>query len=411
MEEKKKGRWAAFWKLWTAPEASLPPRNRLFITRPASVDKVFLVSMLLVLVVGLISLYSASYAYSYYMNDGDSYYYISSQIKFVILGLVLMTGISFVDYHVLHWLAFPIFVISELLLGVVLLLPATHGVHRWIKFTAAFRFQPSELAKFAIVLLFAHLIVHYKDDMKKAGKGFWSLIGFLGAACVLILPEPHLSGTILVAALGFAMMFIGGTRGRWLGLLVAAGVVLVFVAVFVLGYEKDRFDVLADPLGVYNSNVKYDETRTGRDVAWQTVQSLYAIGSGGLIGEGFGNSRQKHLFLPEPQNDFIFSIVCEELGWIGAVVIILLFVFLLWRGFMVGMQAPDKFGSLLAIGITTQLGLQVVMNLAVISNSMPNTGISLPFFSYGGSSMIMLLMEMGVMLSISRHGRYYAGKS
>ena len=402
--------WSYLRSFLKPPEGVLRPKGIWYFTRPAKSDKVFLISMLLVLVAGLLSLYSASYAYSYYVNDGDSYYYIVSQLKYVGLGLGFMVIISHIDYHILHRLAVPIFLLSEALLTVVLFLPATHGVRRWIKFTSTFRFQPSELAKFAIILLFAHLIIHLKDDMKTFRKGFL-LFGFLlGITCVPVLLEPHLSGTILVACLGVALMFIGGTRGRWIFITFLVGLAVVALAVFVFGYEKDRFDVLLDPLGVYTSDVKYDGDRTGRDVAWQTVQSLYAIGSGGLIGEGFGNSRQKHLFLPEPQNDFIFSVVCEELGWIGAVVIILLFVFFLWRGFVIGMQAPDKFGSLLAIGITTQVGLQVAMNLAVISNSMPNTGISLPFFSYGGSSMIMLLMEMGVMLSISRQGRYYSGK-
>ena len=164
----------------------------------------------------------------------------------------------------------------------------------------------------------------------------------------------------------------------------------------------ERIDVWRDPIGVYTSGETYEGGVTGRDMAWQTVQSLYSIGSGGLMGQGLGNSRQKHLFLPEPQNDFIFAIVCEELGFIGAVLIIVLFALLVWRGFTIGMKAPDKFGSMLAIGLTAQIGIQVVMNLAVVTNTVPNTGISLPFFSYGGTSLVMLLAQMGVVLSVSR---------
>ena len=185
-------------------------------------------------------------------------------------------------------------------------------------------------------------------------------------------------------------------------LTILLGVAAVFLMVFVLGYEQDRIEVWLNPLEVYVSDKVYEGGLSGRDLAWQTVQSLYAIGSGGLMGQGLGNSRQKHLFLPEPQNDFIFSIVCEELGFVGAALIVILFALLVWRGFTIGMKAPDKFGSMLAIGLTAQIGVQVVMNMAVVTNIMPNTGISLPFFSYGGTSLVMLLAQMGVVLSVSR---------
>ena len=235
------------------------------------------------------------------------------------------------------------------------------------------------------------------------------MLGILGFTAVLILIEPHLSGTILLLMIGLVMLFIGGARLPHLGTIVGIGVVGVLIMVVFLGYEQDRIDVWLDPVGVYTSDVVYESGLTGRDVAWQTVQSLFAIGSGGLMGEGLGNSRQKHSFLPEPQNDFIFAIVCEELGFIGAVLIILLFAALVWRGFVIGMRAPDKFGSMLAIGLIAQIGMQVVFNLAVITNSFPNTGISLPFFSYGGSSLLMLLAQMGVLLSVSRQTKRLAG--
>ena len=191
-------------------------------------------------------------------------------------------------------------------------------------------------------------------------------------------------------------MFVGGCRVRYLLGLVALGVLVVFVAIFVLGYEQERIDVWLNPLEVYNRDY------TGRSQAWQTVQSLYTIGSGGLLGQGLGNSRQKHLFLPEPQNDFIFAVVCEEIGFIGALFILLLFALLIWRGFVIAMNASDKFGSIFALGLTAQIGIQVILNIAVVTNSMPNTGISLPFFSYGGTSLVMLLAQMGIVLSISR---------
>ena len=188
-------------------------------------------------------------------------------------------------------------------------------------------------------------------------------------------------------------MYVGGTRLVYLLGTIGIGGAAAGYMIFGMGYEKDRIDVWLKPLEMFTKD---------KDMAWQTVQSLYAIGSGGLMGQGLGNSRQKHLFLPEPQNDFIFSIVCEELGFIGAVLIIILFGLLVWRGFVIGMKAPDKFGSMLAIGLTGQIGLQVAFNVAVVTNTIPNTGISLPFFSYGGTSLVMLLAQMGVVLSVSR---------
>lgn len=371
-------------------------------------DMPFFILLLVVLAVGLVCLFSASFAYSYYRNGGDSYYYIKRQLIYAVVGVIIMIGVSFVDYHALRRFAVPIMLGSWGLLGLVMLLPEIQNVHRWIRL-GPISIQPSEIAKFAIILLFAHLISRNPEGIKSLKKGFLPLFGVLAFTAVLILIEPHLSGTILLLMIGLVMLFIGGARLPHLGTIVAIGVVGVVIMVVFLGYEQDRIDVWMDPIGVYTSDAVYESGQTGRDVAWQTVQSLFAIGSGGLMGEGLGNSRQKHSFLPEPQNDFIFSIVCEELGFIGAVLIILLFAALVWRGFVIGMRAPDKFGSMLAIGLIAQIGMQVVFNLAVITNSFPNTGISLPFFSYGGSSLLMLLAQMGVLLSVSRQTKRLAG--
>ncbi len=371
-------------------------------------DMPFFILLLVVLAVGLVCLFSASFAYSYYRNGGDSYYYIKRQLIYAVIGIIIMIGVSFIDYHVLRRFAVPIMLGSWGLLGLVMLLPEIQNVHRWIRL-GPISIQPSEIAKFAIILLFAHLISRNPEGIKSLKKGFLPLLGVLGFTAVLILIEPHLSGTILLLMIGLVMLFIGGARLPHLGTIVGIGAVGVLVMVVFLGYEQDRIDVWMDPIGVYTSDIVYESGLTGRDVAWQTVQSLFAIGSGGLMGEGLGNSRQKHSFLPEPQNDFIFAIVCEELGFIGAVLIILLFAALVWRGFVIGMRAPDKFGSMLAIGLIAQIGMQVVFNLAVITNSFPNTGISLPFFSYGGSSLLMLLAQMGVLLSVSRQTKRLAG--
>ncbi len=389
----------------TAPSNALRPKRVLgLFTRAAGFDMTFFVLTVLILVIGLVSLFSASYAYSYYQNGGDSYYYIKRQMIFAVIGVLLMMVISLVDYHVLHRFALPVMGVAWLLLIIVFFMPSVANVHRWIPLPG-FNMQPSEVAKFAIILLFAHLISLFKEEMKRFTKGYVPFMLVLIGTCGLVFLEPHLSGTILIMMIGLVMMFVGGTRARWLFLTVGVGALAVFLMVFVVGYEQDRIAVWQDPLAVYTSDLLYEGGQTGRDVAWQTVQSLYAIGSGGLMGEGLGNSRQKHLFLPEPQNDFIFAIVCEELGFVGAVVVIVLFALLVWRGFIIGMRASDKFGAMLAIGLTSQIGLQVMFNLAVVTNAMPNTGISLPFFSYGGSSLVMLLAQMGVVLSVSRQAK------
>ena len=385
-----------------APAAAKPKKKHRFFSVANSFDMPFLILLMIVLVVGLICLYSASYAYSYYWNDGDSYFFIKRQLAFAVLGIVAMLVVSTVDYHVLHKFALPVMALSLVLLVVVLLLPAQSGIHRWIRFPGLGQFQPSEVAKFALILLFAHLISLNHKKMKTFLRGYLPFMIILGVVCALVFKEPHLSGTMLLLAIGLIMMYVGGTRPIFLVITIVLGAAAALYMIFGLGYEMERIDVWRDPIWVYTSGETYEGGVTGRDMAWQTVQSLYSIGSGGLMGQGLGNSRQKHLFLPEPQNDFIFAIVCEELGFIGAVLIIVLFALLVWRGFTIGMKAPDKFGSMLAIGLTAQIGIQVVMNLAVVTNTVPNTGISLPFFSYGGTSLVMLLAQMGVVLSVSR---------
>ena len=371
-----------------------PRKKRRFFSIVNGFDMPFLIILMLVLVFGLICLFSASYAYSYYWNDGNRYYYIQRQLIFAVLGIVAMLVISTVDYHVLHHFAIPIMVVSLILLGIALALPSSTGIHRWIRIPGLGQFQPSEVAKFALILLFAHLISLNHKKMKTFVWGFVPFMLILGVVCGLVFIEPHLSGTILLLAIGMIMMYVGGTRLAYLLGTMGLGAAAVVYMIFVKGYEQDRIAVWLNPVQAYATN---------RNDAWQTMQSLYAIGSGGLMGQGLGNSRQKHLFLPEPHNDFIFSVVCEELGFVGALLVVVLFGLLVWRGFTIGMKAPDKFGSMLAIGLTAQIGVQVAMNIAVVTNTIPNTGISLPFFSYGGTSLVMLLAQMGVVLSVSRN--------
>ena len=377
-------------------QAAAVKKKRRFFSVSAGFDMPFLIILMLILVVGLVCMYSASYAYAFYWYDGDSYYFIKRQLAFAVLGVVAMLVISTVDYHVLHKFAWIFWIISLILMGVALLLPSSTGIHRWIRIPGVGQFQPSELGKFALILLFAHLVSLNHKKMKTFTRGYLPFMAILGVTCGLVFIEPHLSGTMLLLAIGLVLMFVGGTRTGYLLGTIGLGGAAAGYMIFGLGYEKDRIDVWLKPLEMFAQGGE------SKDMAWQTVQSLYAIGSGGLMGQGLGNSRQKHLFLPEPQNDFIFSIVCEELGFIGAVLIILLFGLLVWRGFVIGMKSPDKFGSMLAIGLTAQIGIQVAFNIAVVTNTIPNTGISLPFFSYGGTSLVMLLAQMGVVLSISR---------
>ena len=279
------------------------------------------------------------------------------------------------------------------MLVVVLILPPLQegfDYKRWLKI-GGFSFQPSEIAKFAIILLFSHLISNNYKEMEN-----WRFIGILvvllGAVCGLVVVETHLSATLLIFAIGVSLIIIGGLKLRYVAVGLGAGVALGAGAILsgVVGYGGDRIQSWLDPWSYY------------RTTGWQTIQSLLAIGSGGFLGRGIGESRQKYLWVPEPHNDFIFAIVCEEIGFVGAIAIIGLFVALIWRGYKIAMGAPDKFGSLMAIGLTLQVGLQAALNIMVVTNTIPNTGISLPFFSYGGTALVMLMAQMGVILSISR---------
>ena len=375
-----------------SPVKKIRKKFRIFSIR-SGLDMPFLFLIIILVVIGLVMLFSASYAYAYY-NYGDSYYFISRQVVFAILGIGAMIAISYFDYHHLHKFAIPLLLVAIALLGVVLFLPAVNDVHRWIDL-GPFGFQPSEIAKFALVLSFAHLI---SLNFKRMGTFRYGVLPYLLILAVivgLLVMEPHVSASVIVILLAGMMMFIGGVKLRWFGFaFLAVGLGILYLVLFTkeFGYANDRIMGWLDPFGAAEIGVD----------TWQTRQSLYAIGSGGFLGLGLGQSRQKYLYLPEPQNDFIFAIVCEELGFVGALIIIILFALLVWRGVAISLKAKDKFGMLLGLGLTLQVGLQVVLNIGVVTNTIPNTGISLPFFSYGGTSLVLLLAQMGVVLSISR---------
>ena len=358
-----------------------------------ALDVPFLAVLLALLCYGLLMLFSAGYAVALYRR-GDAYTYIRPQLLFAVLGLMAMYAASLIDYHIWHKLAWPVLGVSLALLVVVLFMPEYNGCKRWIVLPGLGTLQPSEIAKFAVVVAFAHIISLNHDRMRTFSAGVLPFALILGAVAVLMLLEPHLSGTVLILAIGAVLMFVGGTGLQWFVLAGGLGVGAIAAAVLALPqlvpYAAGRLaswqDPFADPLGEGH----------------QTIQSLYAIASGGMAGLGLGNSRQKYLYVPEPQNDFIFSILCEELGFAGAALAVGLFLLLLLRGVSIAVRARDKFGALLVVGFVVQVVLQVVPNIAVVTNTIPNTGISLPFFSSGGTSLLMLLGEMGVVLSVSR---------
>ena len=331
-----------------------------------AMDLPFLVLVLTLVGFGLVMLGSASSAVALYRR-GDAFAYLRPQLLYAALGIGAMWMASRVDYHIYHKLAWPLLALSMVLLTAVLFMPEYNGCKRWLVLPGLGTLQPSEIAKFAVVLVFAHIIALNHDRMGSFAVGVLPFALVLGAVAVLMLLEPHLSGTVLILGIG-------------------AVVVMPDLVPYAASRLSSWLDPFADPLGDGH----------------QTIQSLYAIGSGGAAGLGLGSSRQKHLFVPEPQNDFIFSILCEELGFVGACAVILLFALLLWRGITLAAHAPDRFGALLVVGFVVQVALQAVLNMAVVTNTIPNTGISLPFFSSGGTSLMMLLGEMGIVLSVSR---------
>lgn len=364
----------------------------------AGLDTPLLFLILILLSIGLVMLFSASYANCYYLY-GDSYYYIKRQAAFAIAGVVIMLVVSTFDYHQFHKLAFPLFGITILFLVMVLafkgtaIAPVKNSANRWLNFGFV-EFQPSEIAKFSLIVLYAHLISQRIGKMHTFKDGFLPFMGVLGVFAILIVLEKHVSATIIIVLISFILMFIGGTKPKWFLMIGGAGGAVLAAALLFsskFAYAMDRIHGWLDP---FNPPAGVD--------TWQTRQSLYAIGSGQFLGVGLGQSRQKYLYLPEPQNDFIFAVVCEELGFIGALIIIIIFALLIWRGIYVSLHAKDKFGMMMGLGITFQIGIQIVLNICVVTNTIPNTGISLPFFSYGGTALIILLAEMGVLLQISR---------
>lgn len=353
------------------------------------IDLPFCVLTLVILAIGVIMVLSASFARSYY-TSGEPVYFFVRQMIFAVSGVALMLVVSRIKVSTFRRFSYPLLFVSIVLLAAVPFIGVSEGdVTRWISlgFTT---FQPSEITKLAEVLAFASMICAYKDKMRTFKYGVLPFAIVVAVIVGLLYMEPHLSAAVIIFAIAVLMMFAGGTRLGWFALLGGIVLVLGILTLTKFGYASDRIAAWRHP--------EDDPINKG----FQILQSLYAIGSGGLLGLGLGQGRQKYLYLPAEHNDYIFAIVCEELGFIGAILILILFALLIIRGFWIALHANDRYGSLVATGLTGLLAIQVFLNIAVVTNLIPCTGISLPFFSYGGTALWIQLVEMGIILSISR---------
>ena len=375
------------------------------------VDMPFLMLVVLLTGIGVIMVFSASYATAFYSKSSgyNPTYYFVRQALFAVAGLAVMYITSKINYQSLRWMS--VFVLGISIILLVLVLPfgygrTTVGAQRWIAIPLVGSFQPSEIAKLGVILYFSARLSKRNTEKQRrlnprsylsgvAGLldriGLLELVPYvviLGIIAFLMMKEPHMSGTILIMAGAAAVLFAAGIKLYWFigGAAGLCGLLVLMMS----GYQSKRILVWKDPWAY------------PKDGGYQIIQSLYAIGSGGLLGLGLGKSRQKFLYLPEPENDLIFAIVCEELGLVGAAVVLILFALLIIRGYWIAIHARDRFGALLVVGITTLLAVQVFLNIAVVTNLLPTTGISLPFFSYGGTALMIQLLEMGIVLSVSR---------
>ena len=363
-------------------------------------DKPFLILVLVLLGFGVLMMFSASYAWG--LNDmGDGYYYAKKQLTFAGIGLAVMFGVSMLDYHFFqNTLICYVFYIIMFLLSLYTALFSdwsTAGANRWINL-GFMQFQPSEMLKVAFIIIFAYIMA---VNFPKFSNWKYCVLPFMvimGMTVGVLMLQRHMSAVLIIGVIGLSMMFVSGmpakTFWKFIGVCGALGGLLTGVIALTgkFSYIQQRIESWKNP----EADIQ--------NTTWQTYNSLVAIGSGGWFGLGFGESRQKFLYLPEAQNDFVFAVICEELGFVGALVVVVLFVIFVLRGFYIASKAKDRFGLLVAAGITIQIGIQAFLNIMVASNSFPNTGIALPFFSYGGTALIIQLAEMGILLNISRQG-------
>lgn len=364
----------------------------------SSVDRWLLLFIITLICFGSVMVFSASYADAQ-ARYGDSFHFIKKQIIYSILGFGVMAAVSRMPDRWFRFWAVPSYIFTIGLLLLVLVVGMSKGVaQRWINIFGV-SFQPSELAKITLVLMLSWYMTRYKnyvcDPVSRKNRFIYGIVipcGIIACPVVLVAAESHLSGTIIIGLIGILVMFCAGSSIWWMLLMALVGGGGVAAIALFTDYTKERLLIWENPWAY------------PLEGGWQTIQGLLAIGSGGLFGLGLGNSRQKYSYVSQPQNDFIFTIVCEELGFIGALAVLALFIAFIWRIIYVAKKkAKDNFSMLVCIGIAIKMAIQVLLNTAVVTNTIPNTGISLPFFSYGGSSLLMLFLEMGILLSISRY--------
>ncbi len=373
------------------------PGLRIF---DGNIDSLFFVIVIVLLVFGIIMMFSASYIAG--LAEGDGYKYVKTQGVAAIFGIFVMIFISFFDYHILmnsKLITLGFLVSLALLTYTSFFGYEVANAKRWIQIGESFTFQPSEIMKVVLVIYLSFLICKNEQNLRSFTKGVIPLCIVLGVVCGNMVLQRHVSGLLIMCALGAVVIFVGGMP--WKQIFQLAGIIAVVAAVFLLLYSAMSGGGLSYVLDRFTSMGTAESGEIDND-NWQIAQSLIAIGSGGWFGLGFGESRQKYLWLPESQNDFIFPIIVEELGYLGGLVVIVLFILLVYRGFHIAKKAPDKFGMLIVVGIVFQIGLQALLNIGVACNAFPNTGISLPFFSSGGTALVIQLAEMGVVLGVSR---------
>ncbi|MBQ9746716.1 MAG: putative lipid II flippase FtsW [Clostridia bacterium] len=386
-KERKHGEAAEFWNtLSSTKELDSVRRVR------GGMDTTFLIIVVLLLCYGSIMVFSASYAFAE-QNFGNSLFFVKKQSMWAVVGLFALIFFSKVDYRILRKFAVPIFCVSYFMLWLVFVPgigSSSHGATRWVDLKII-SFQPSDIMKFSIVLIFALYISCYSEKIKKFKYGILIPASLLVVVCASVIVQRHVSATVIIFLIGAVMILISGASAKWLTGICLVGASAVCVIIFFTDYASARVEAWLHPETVL------------MDGGWQPYQSLLAIGSGGFFGVGLGNSYQKQLWLPEPQNDFIFAIVCEELGFVGGIAVIALFIALMWRGITIARRAPDSFSALLVTGLVAKVAIQALLNIAVVTTTIPTTGIALPFFSYGGTALIMQLAEMGIVLSVSRY--------
>lgn len=359
-------------------------------------DFLLFATILVLLSLGLVMVFSASApAAEKYQND--IYYFIKKQLGFALIGMIAMLLAANYDYHKYGRKSVLLLMGSAIIFMIAVLIPGigreVNGSRRWIYF-GSLPFQPSEYTKLAIILFFSYFLSKRKKPLKSFISDLMPYLFVIGIISLLLLLEPHLSTTIIMLLLTMIILFAAGARIRHFVYLAAPVAALLVAVVSFTDYMTTRINTWLNPW--------VDPQGDG----YQTIQSLYAIGSGGLFGRGLGQSLQKFLYVPEPQNDYIFSILAEELGFVGVAAVLLLFMIFIWRGVKIAVHAPDTFGSLIAIGITALIAVQSLFNVAVVTNSIPPTGVSLPFFSSGGSSLVFFMVEAGILLNVSRYSNY-----